>query len=148
MVNKLIEQGKDYPLFYHPQCFELLALLLNAMETWIQSEYWKETETQARQALEMILLKDIQTSTPSSTEATTISDVCLAEFDFLKIQEFIQHCCTQLKTTEQVKHQWLVWFDGFKTLKWIHYLRDQQFPAMSQMALNAWYDNLTETDKV
>ena len=47
------------------------------------------------------------------------------------------------KTTEQLKYQKKLWFDGFKTMKLIHYLRDNGYPQKQMfLALNEFFDIL------
>ncbi len=71
--------------------------------------------------------------------STFTSEVYLSEakkinerlYDFLAMNNFKiewQRILENSKTPEQISHQKNVWFDGFRTLKLIHYLRDSQFP--------------------
>jgi hypothetical protein len=53
--------------------------------------------------------------------------------DFLVLQNFEQDMTRILnssKSGEQVRKQQLKWFDGFRTLKLVHYLRDTSFPNL------------------
>jgi hypothetical protein len=54
-------------------------------------------------------------------------------FEFLQIQNFksaLDSILKSSKTTEQIRRQQLGWFDGFRTLKFIHYLRDNYLPNL------------------
>jgi len=59
-------------------------------------------------------------------------DPCL--YDFLADNNFNEEWERIIKNSkqqEQVQKQKIFWFDGFKTLKLIHYLRDKKFPPES-----------------
>jgi len=58
-------------------------------------------------------------------------------FAFLNEQKFGQRWSDILRTAksdEQLRRQKNIWFDGFKTLKLIHYLRDNGFPLQPMFA--------------
>jgi hypothetical protein len=61
-------------------------------------------------------------------------------YEFLRLQNFVPDLTSILKSsksTEQVKMQQLRWFDGFRTLKLIHFLRDNGYPNINMFeALN------------
>lgn len=58
-------------------------------------------------------------------------------FEFLNEHKFGQRWSDILRTAksdEQLRRQKNIWFDGFKTLKLIHYLRDNGFPLQPMFA--------------
>lgn len=55
-------------------------------------------------------------------------------FNFLQLNKFSENwnkILTNSKSNEQIQFQKKLWFDGFKTLKLIHYLRDNAYPDES-----------------
>jgi len=55
-------------------------------------------------------------------------------FDFLRLNKFSENwnkILVNSKSNEQIQLQKKLWFDGFKTLKLIHYLRDNAYPNES-----------------
>jgi hypothetical protein len=55
-------------------------------------------------------------------------------FEFLKTQNFslsITAILNSSKSTAQIRVQQRRWFDGFRTLKLIHFLRDNYFPNIN-----------------
>jgi hypothetical protein len=60
--------------------------------------------------------------------------VCKGLFEFLQIQNFNENFTSILnssKSAAQIRTQKLRWFDGFRTLKMIHFLRDNYFPNIN-----------------
>lgn len=60
--------------------------------------------------------------------------VCIGLFEFLKLQNFNLNYSAILKSSKseaQIRIQQLRWFDGFRTLKMIHFLRDNYFPNIN-----------------
>ncbi len=74
-------------------------------------------------------------------------------YEYLIINNFKydqQKIIDNSKTLEQLKHQKKIWFDAFKTLKLIHYLRDTDYPEQAMFtALNSMIDmhEITDFDK-
>jgi hypothetical protein len=60
--------------------------------------------------------------------------ICKGLYEFLQIQKFTLNFTSILnssKSTIQIRKQQLRWFDGFRTLKLIHFLRDNYFPNIN-----------------
>ena len=60
--------------------------------------------------------------------------ICKGLFEFLQLQNFSLNFTAILsssKSAEQIRMQQLRWFDGFRTLKLIHFLRDNYFPNIN-----------------
>lgn len=58
-------------------------------------------------------------------------------YDFLEMNNFKSEwssIVSNSKQSAQIQKQKLFWFDGFRTLKLIHYLRDTRFPLMPMFA--------------
>jgi hypothetical protein len=55
-------------------------------------------------------------------------------YEFLQLQNFslnFKAILNSSKSTEQIRMQKLRWFDGFRTLKLVHFLRDNYFPNIN-----------------
>lgn len=50
--------------------------------------------------------------------------------ELLNIKIFFQHCHKQDFNEKQHAHQFMIWFDAFKTLKLVHLLQDLYYPAI------------------
>ena len=60
--------------------------------------------------------------------------ICKGLHEFLQLQNFSLNFSAILnssKSAVQIRRQQLVWFDGFRTLKLIHFLRDNYFPNIN-----------------
>lgn len=74
-------------------------------------------------------------------------------YEYLIINNFKsdqQKIIDNSKTLEQLNHQKKIWFDAFKTLKLVHYLRDTDYPEQAMFtALNSMIDmhEITDFDK-
>jgi hypothetical protein len=100
------EDPLELPLFYHPAVFDALRALLSALPSLRVAQADLEQNLRAH-GLEPSL------ATASCAQLTTM--------DFATA---LAHCRRQGKTPEQFMRQFHQWFDGFRTLKFIHGLRD------------------------
>ncbi len=80
------------------------------------------------------------------SESKTIS---ISLYNFMVENDFLNSLTRiyeNAKTREQLYHQKKIWFDAFKTLKLIHYLRDNGFPEKQMFnTLNEMVDLVNET---
>lgn len=115
-VQKIIESNKyeDSALFYHPQCFEVLKALLVAVP-------------QLREYNLSELPKLLQYQGLSEELAQTVTDTLLTR----GLATAIEHCHNHGNTQEKFLRQFHQWFDGFKTLKFIHSIRDEALPMQN-----------------
>ena len=115
----------DHPLqlslFYHPACFEALRCFLVAIPALRQAT----GETLLQEQLQALGL------------ATDLAQACSAIADALGLEQAIAHCQRQGKSAEQFLRQFHQWFDAFRTLKFIHGLRDAGWPAQTLAQLQA-----------
>jgi glycosyltransferase involved in cell wall biosynthesis len=104
-VGKYLET-EDAPFFLHsPEIFTLLKKWLEVFES-----------------------DKLMTGNQLISEAKSISpflSIFLEQNNFLQSWDKIS---ASAKSEEQLKRQKRFWFDGFRTLKLIHFLRDNQFP--------------------
>ena len=104
-VNRYLSQVQNEYLLYSPKSFYVLKNWLeifNSTKILSSDEYLRKA-------------KEINNSLP----------------EFLKINSFSKNwerIRKNSKSEEQIRKQKILWFDGFKTLKLIHYLRDITFP--------------------
>ena len=101
-------------LFYHPQIFEVLRALLAVVAKL------KEQELDE--------LPGLLRTEGLSNEIATIATQALLTMGMAKA---VSHCRKQGKSEEQFLRQFHQWFDGFKTLKFIHAVRDEVFPMQT-----------------
>lgn len=117
-VEKLLS-GNNMAIFYHPACFIVLGQWLEYLDQLAAAGHFflpQPVNTQTRRYL-------LELVTAFAT-ADTVQKL------------FTNHkTCTARKTH---LHQW---FDGFKTLKAVHYLRDRHFPSMTYTALQRYMNN-------
>jgi hypothetical protein len=111
---------EDAALFYHPACFVALRAVL-------------ATATQLHQAGDadcISLLREQGIPDPLAQ----LSNKTLCDMGWLQA---VQHCRRQGKTPEQYLRQFHQWFDAFRTLKFIHALREDALPQQSLQGLAA-----------
>ncbi len=114
-----ILNNKNSAIFYHPACFTILAKWLNYLdELAITGHFFLPRVAENR------------------------SQKCLLEL----ITEFstadaVQKLFANHKSPKARKIHLHQWFDGFKTLKAIHYLRDRHFPSMTYTSLQRTLNN-------
>jgi hypothetical protein len=115
-IKKIIEydSGDESTLFYHPQCFEVLRVVLAIVE-----------QLQVHEASELRQLLVAQGLDDEIALATT--DILHS----MEITKAISHCRKHGKSGEQFLRQFHQWFDGFKTLKFLHGVRDATLPMQS-----------------
>jgi hypothetical protein len=109
----------DQRLYYHPACFEALRCVLVGMTTHAANK-------EARLHEELKTLGLSETLTRSSMD--TLENLGLASA--------IDHCRRQSKGETGFTRHFHQWFDGFKTLKFIHGLRDAGWPDMNLAELS------------
>ena len=104
-VNRYLSQVQNEYLLYSPKSFYVLKNWLeifNAIKILSTDEYLRKAK-----------------------------EINIALYEYLKINSFSKNwerIRKNSKSEEQIRKQKILWFDGFKTLKLIHYLRDNTFP--------------------
>lgn len=112
-VRRIAASGDpgDLPLFYDPDCFLALRALLSAIDI-----------------------------PPSAPLAATLQEHGLPAalamsttelLDSMGLPRALAHCRRQSRSPEQYRRQFHQWFDGFRTLKFIHGLRRRNRPDQS-----------------
>lgn len=107
-VTRFLEKEQDEYLLYSPESFVVL-------KNWIKIFHSEE----------------ILSAEEYLNHAEKINKSLL---DFLIINKFKENWDNILKNSKssnQVNKQKQIWFDGFRTLKLIHFLRDKEFPLLN-----------------
>lgn len=112
----------DLPLFYHPASFEALRCLLAAIPALWQQE-GRDLDTH------------LQTHPVSRELAPDLLRACSQTVQCMGVADALAHCHRQGKSPEQFLRQFQQWFDGFRTLKFVHGIRDAGWPEQSLGAL-------------
>ena len=125
-----LSQPLAAPLFYHPACFLALRGLLAAVPAL--------AETPADDADLAGRLRDQGLSPQLSLASARVLQT-------MGIAAALAHCRRQGKAPGQFARQFQQWFDGFRTLKFIHGLRAADWPDQSLAALGALQPTLWPT---
>jgi hypothetical protein len=108
--------------FYHPAVFELL-------KAWLES--WPGIWDSRSSDLEAILIK----CGLGDQDLSEMRQALLAGLKKMKAGDALEHAFRQSKDIEQFTRQMHTWFDAFRTLKLIHFLRDSALPSVSYAGL-------------
>ena len=106
-VNRFLQEVQDEYVLYNPGSFNVLKEwlnLFNSKEILSAGEYLSEAKV-INQSLHKFLLRN-------------------------SFEESWNKILRSSKSEEQIQKQKLMWFDGFRTLKLIHFLRDNGFPIV------------------
>ena len=122
-------QPAQLPLFYHPACFAALRAVLAAVPV-----YWQAANT------------DLQDLLLERTMEPELARACSTALDRMGMQDALAHCRRQGKSSEQFLRQFHQWFDAFRSLKFIHALRDTGWPQQSLAGLGALQPGLWPGD--
>ena len=104
-------------LFYDPGSFHALKAVLRALQDAHESAW------DLNSALQTLGLDDALIDNSTSAMAT------------LGLEKALSHCRRQCRTPAQFDRHMHHWFDGFRTLKFIHALRDKGMPLLGLDAL-------------
>ncbi len=107
-------QPREAALFYHPCCFDALKALLASLPGLAQAPGQDLAQLLVRQGLAASLAEQAQ--------------LALAA---LGIEPALAHCQRQTASSDQFQRQFHQWFDAFRTLKFIHAIRDAGWPQQS-----------------
>ena len=101
-------------LFYHREIFNYLRIWLDLIEMlWCDRYIIKELGL-----AQWLIDKELA------------DEILLTILLQLGVDKILQHAYRQCKDYSRFKFFIKVWFDGFRTLKFIHYLRDNYFPSL------------------
>lgn len=125
-IENMTSPQNEY-LFYHPIVFIYLKTWLNTIKI-----LWQFNTLETNQALEKAVATAITTNTTHSTEIESrIDQVLLIQcLHSLNINTQIHHGFGQCKTEQHFMRHMHQAFDGFQSLKFIHYLRKHKFSSI------------------
>ena len=120
-------------LLYDKKVFHYLKLWLKAFpHIWNNIS---EHEKLSSEQLDKLLIKSLNKIDPDQNIANIIYQ-CITQ---LGIQAAIAHSMKHSKDYPSFELHLHTWFDAFRTLKFIHYLRDHHFPSISyKKAINSF----------
>ncbi len=107
------------PLFYHPACYEGLRGVLAAAPLLQQAALADLPQFLARAGIDPELAR-----------------ACVLTLEAMGLTAALAHCRRQGRSPEQFLRQFHQWFDAFRTLKFIHALRDAGWAPCSLADLN------------
>jgi hypothetical protein len=111
------QNPQELPLFYHPACYEALRAVLAAAPQLEQG--------------------DLAALLAAAGIAPALRRACCTTMATLGLATALDHCHRQGKSPGQFLRQFHQWFDAFRTLKFMHGLRDAGWPACSLAGLQA-----------
>lgn len=149
-INQLTAPAADYH-YYHPTGFNWLKQILNWLSNSLcklidQQGNWQPLLAEYCQQLSNIEHPASELLVISQQDSQSIQQV----LEWLGINKLIQHTLKQPPTVEQWQSTITHWFDGFRTLKFIHLCRDHFLPALSLQqlvahptfkAISQWHDD-------
>ena len=109
----------DAPLFYHPQCFECLRALLEALPDLREAG------------------ADLPALLHRSGLDTDTADACSDILQTMGLEAALRHCRQHGRGAQQFLRQFHQWFDAFRSLKFIRALRQRRWPSQALHALAA-----------
>lgn len=127
-----VDKLADLPRFYHPACFEALRHLLLGIPSLRRAVATAPVTPDAGQLAGLVTgaLADSGLREPLlQTTAATVVDMGLAGT--------LAHCHRQSRSEDQFLRQFHQWFDAFRTLKFIHGVRDAGWPPQTLAGLGA-----------
>jgi len=120
--------GNDSVLFYHPHCFEALRAFLAVAGRF---------KIIPLQNLSQFLVEEgLSSALGKAAENTLLT---------MGLEAAIKHCREHGKSTGQFLRQFHQWFDGFRTLKFIHAIRDKGWPMQNLQGLGKLQPQLFPT---
>ena len=114
---------QEAPIFYHPKLFEGLKVFI----AWLDqlADNFNNGPIPCWQ-------KDLELFSKDGWGNNIVKATVAIGFD-----ECIEHCNKQVKCPKAFRYQIFCWFDSFKTLKWIHALRDSSGLENQALAIYA-----------
>jgi hypothetical protein len=119
-VARIADGAASPALFYHPGCFAALRALLQSVPALYQSRSSAMTERLCAEGL-----------------SDSLAAECNAVLEELGWQQALAHCTRQARDSAQFLRQFHQWFDAFRTLKFIHALRDRILPQQTLPELDS-----------
>jgi hypothetical protein len=130
-VNKIT--GYDDPVkefrFYDPAVFEMLGLWLQCLPGIWQS---RSSELNLNMFPGAPFDRRVEDQNQFENQLSLLSAL-----KKMRTESALDHAFRQSKDLDQFTRQTHTWFDAFRTLKLIHYIRDERLPSISYSILSA-----------
>ncbi len=120
-ISRFLENSISEYEVYSPKSFEILKKWLNLFSETVFSH------SREKSAIETQIIKFLEKT----------KNIEISLYNFLIEQNFTESWTKILrnsKTSDQINKQKNIWMDGFRTMKLIHYLRDNSFPNENMFA--------------
>jgi len=117
-ISALAAPEQEY-LYYHPDCFEYLKawqLLLPVI--WSYRQHLDDTQLFERLQADIPVLSHVDSS------------ILLEALRRQGLEKALDHAASHSTTQATFNRHLQHWFDGFRTLKFIHWLRENHFPSI------------------
>ena len=126
----------ELPLFYHPGCFAALRALLRTAPV-----LWRNTGA------------DLPSLLCAAGLDRSLAQASCSALATMGLAKALSHCQRQGKSQDQFTRQFHQWFDAFRSLKFIHALRDagwtqQSLGAIATLQPQLWPDASVNTPAV
>lgn len=125
------EHPQGAPLFYHPQSFAALAALLKGLPALAA-----RPEQDLAALLSEVKASEVSGDSAAVSAGPSIPIKAANALTALGIESALDHCRRHASSPEHFVRHFHQWFDGFRTLKFIHALRDDGLPMRSLAQLN------------
>jgi len=122
-IMELEDPAREF-LLYHPSVFGLLRDWLGSL-----AAFWQSRSSDIAATLFQGSVTDQADSFPK--HAPMDLQVLVDGLERLGAVKALQHAFRQSTDIKQFSRQMHTWFDAFRTLKLIHYLRDHHLPSIS-----------------
>jgi hypothetical protein len=113
------DDPSEVALFYHPNCYEALKVLLESLPELGQTP---------QQEIALLLI--------DHGLQQTLAEQSMWALHSLGIKKLLTHCQRQANTGAQFERQFHQWFDAFRSLKFVHALRDIAWPQQTLRQLD------------
>jgi len=122
-IMDLEDPAREY-LLYHPSIFDLLRLWLGSLST-----FWQTRSSDIGAILSRVAGDEKQGSLANHSAAEI--EALIRGLEESGAVEALQHAFRQSSEARQFNRHMHTWFDAFRTLKLIHYLRENRLPSIS-----------------
>lgn len=130
------EHPRETALFHHPQCFAALRAFLAILPSLAGAPGQDIASLMSGENCGQNRGQTPLGPPPVFSISPTLATKAQTALDALGIASALDHCQRQANSPEQFERQFHQWFDGFRTLKFIHALRDDGLPLRSLAELD------------
>ncbi|MFK7825343.1 MAG: hypothetical protein AB8G05_14405 [Oligoflexales bacterium] len=116
-----LAKGEEY-LIYHPHVFKILKILLEEVDHFCEFKNYHRFLVACEKRF---LLNKLYYCEKNFFNINDLNEIMVN----LGLKDFLQNKINQVMS--QNVYQFMVWFDSFKTLKFVHELRDKFFPSIA-----------------